>query len=48
MGSGTGTFYNGYISKMPYRFSFFIGSLGYTLFIGLAVIFLKIGFTTAV
>lgn len=33
---------------MPYKYSFFIGSLGSTLYIGLTVIFLKTGFTTLV
>lgn len=48
LGSGFATHYNNYIDKLPYKYSFFIGSLGYTLFIGLSVIFLKIGFTTLV
>lgn len=47
-GSGLGCLYNKYIDKIPYRFTFFIGSLGYTLFISISVVFLKIGFNTAI
>jgi hypothetical protein len=45
LGSGLGALYHKYIGRMHYRFTFFLGSLGYTLFIGLAVVFLKIDFT---
>lgn len=45
LGSGLATHYNKYIDRLQYKYSFFIGSLGYTLFIGLTVIFLKTGFT---
>ncbi len=48
LGSGLGALYNKYIEKMQYRLSFFFGSLGYSLFIALAVVFLKLEFTTAV
>lgn len=48
LGSGIGSLYNRYINQYRYRYILFIGSLGWTLFIGLIVLFLHIGFSTVV
>jgi hypothetical protein len=47
-GSALGSIYNSYIASVSYKIIFFIGSFGYTIFIGLAVIFLKVGFSTSI
>ena len=45
IGSGVGSLYNRYIGRVPYRHTFFIGSFGYTIFIGMGLVFMKIEFT---
>lgn len=47
-GSAIGSLYNKYIATVSYKLILFLGSFGYTIFIGLAVIFLKVGFSTNV
>lgn len=47
-GSGFGALYNKYIGKYKFNLTFFVGSFGYTFFIGLGLIFLKLGFSTTV
>ena len=45
LGCAFGSLYSKLIGKYPFRYTFFVGSIGNTCFILLAVIFLKIGFT---
>lgn len=45
IGSGLGSLYNKYIGKVSYKYTFFIGSFGYTIFIGMGLVFMKINFT---
>ncbi len=46
IGSGAGSIYNKYIGKYPYRYLLFIGSFGYTLFIAMGIVFMKLKFST--
>ena len=46
IGSGLGSLYNKYIGKYPYRYCLMAGSFGYTLFISMGLVFIKIGFNT--
>jgi hypothetical protein len=48
LGSGFGSLYNKYLDKFSFRKVLFLGSFGYTIFIGLSIIFLAIGFTDVV
>jgi predicted MFS family arabinose efflux permease len=48
LGSGLGCSYNKYIGKYPFKYCFFVGSLGFILYTALGLIFLKLGFTTTV
>ena len=48
MGSGLGSLYHKYIGKFSFKQCFFVGSFGYTLFISMGLIFVKIGFTELV
>ena len=48
LGSGLASNYNRYIGKYPFKFCFFVGSFGYTVFTSLGLLFLKLGFTTTV
>ena len=45
LGSGLGSLYNDYIGRYPFRYCIFFGSFGYTLFIGMGLVFLELGFT---
>lgn len=47
-GSGIGSLYNKYIGKYPYRLCFFFGSFGYTIFIAMGLIFIRVGFSSGV
>lgn len=47
-GSGLSSLYNKYIGKYPFKICFFIGSFGYTLFIAIGLIFMKLGFNVTV
>lgn len=47
-GSGLMSMYNRYIGKYSFGRCFFVGSLGFTLFIGMGLIFMKLGFSTTV
>lgn len=47
-GSALGSLYNKYLGKYPFKITLFVGSFGYTLFIGLGLIFLKLNFSTGV
>lgn len=47
-GSGIGSLYNKYIGKFQFRYCFFVGSIGYTIFISMGLIFIKLGFSTTV
>ena len=40
--SGLGSLYNGYIGKYKYRYTFFIGSLGYIVYNASAIVFVSI------
>jgi hypothetical protein len=46
LGSGLASNYNKYIGKYKFKFCFFVGSFGYTLFTSLGLLFLKLGFNT--
>jgi uncharacterized membrane protein YqaE (UPF0057 family) len=48
LGGTVGAFFNQYISRIPYPYLFFFGASGNTLFISLAILFLKVGFTQSV
>lgn len=45
LGSGLSSLYNKYIGRYSFRMCFFVGSFGYTLFIALGLIFMKLGFS---
>ena len=48
LGSGLGSLYNKYVGTRPYKLCLFVGALGYTLFISMGLIFIRIGFTETV
>ena len=45
LGSGMCSLYNKYIGKYSFKYCFFVGSFGYTIFTSLGLIFMKLGFT---
>ena len=47
-GAGFGALYHDYISAWSYRKSAFLGALGYNVFLSFSVIFLFVGFSSAV
>lgn len=48
LASGSASLYNKYIGKFQFRYCFFVGSFGCTIFISMGLIFLKLGFSTTV
>ena len=48
LGSGIASLYNKYIGKYPFKYTFFFGAFGYIIYTSLGLIFMKLGFSTAV
>lgn len=48
LASGLASLYNKYIGKFQFRYCFFVGSFGYTIFISMGLIFMKLGFSVTV